>query len=56
MNNRKVIQEELIEWNLKTLSAIPEPVFSLPDSYFENFASIVLSKIKDENAFYSGEK
>jgi len=56
MNNRKVIQQELNEWNLKVISAIQEPVFSLPDSYFENFPSTVLSKIKDEIAVPTGEE
>jgi hypothetical protein len=49
MNNRKIIQKELNEWSSKIPSNLHEPVFSLPNTYFENFAFTVLAKIKIEN-------
>jgi hypothetical protein len=56
MNNRKHIQEELKELN----SALPfdakEPVFSVPNNYFENFAASVLQKIKEESAPSAAEE
>ena len=49
MDSRTTIQDELNELN-SSLPPVKEPVFSVPDGYFENFAAIVLSKIKGEGA------
>ena len=49
MDSRTTIQEELKELN-SSLPPVKEPVFSVPDGYFENFAATVLSKIKGEGA------
>ncbi len=49
MNSRTTIQEELKELN-SILPPVKEPVFTVPDGYFENFSATVLSKIKGTDA------
>ncbi len=46
MNNRNTIQEELSGLNSNLPHDIKEPVFSVPNAYFENFSLSVLTKIK----------
>jgi len=50
MNSRKHIQEELRSLNSSLPYDMKEPVFSVPNNYFENFAASVLQKIKKEAA------
>ena len=56
MNNRKHIQEELKELNSALPFDVKEPVFSVPNNYFENFAASVLQKIKEESAPSAAEE
>lgn len=50
MNSRNDIQSELKLLNSSLPSAVKEPVFDLPQGYFENFAARVLAIIKGEAA------
>ncbi len=49
MQPSKTIPEELKELN-STLPPVKEPVFTVPNGYFENFADSVLSKIRNQKA------
>jgi hypothetical protein len=46
MTGRNNIQAELNELNSSLPSGLHEPVFNLPNGYFENFAALMLAKIK----------
>lgn len=46
MNSRSHIQSELMELNSSLPFNVKEPVFDVPEGYFENFAAGVLAKIK----------
>lgn len=48
MSSRKHIQSELQDLNSSLPFDMKEPVFDVPQGYFENFASGVLAKIKGE--------
>ena len=48
MNTRKHIQEELESLKSHLPYQIEEPVFTVPDGYFANFAASVFSRIKEE--------
>ena len=50
MSTNKHIQDELRELNSTLPSHAKEPVFSVPESYFENFAASVLMRLKEEAA------
>jgi hypothetical protein len=47
MNSRTHISEELRELNSSLPANANEPVFTVPEGYFEHFAASVLAKIKD---------
>lgn len=46
MNSKKAIQEELEALGSKLPVENAQPVFDLPEGYFENFAASVLAKVK----------
>ena len=48
MNSRNQIQDELVELNSALPANLHKPVFGLPEGYFENFASSVLDKLKED--------
>ena len=48
MNSSKTIREELDSLN-SSLPPVKEPVFTVPNGYFENFAESVFSKLRDQN-------
>ncbi|HEY0751401.1 MAG TPA: hypothetical protein VGD26_09600, partial [Chitinophagaceae bacterium] len=51
MSSRHIILEELKSLNSGLLiKDLQEPVFSLPENYFESFADEVLKKIKSQEA------
>lgn len=50
MNNRTAIQEELKQLNSRLPAEVKEPVFNVPEGYFENFAASLLARIKGEGA------
>lgn len=50
MSSRKYIHDELRELNSTLPSHVKEPVFSVPEGYFENFAASVLMRLKQEEA------
>jgi len=56
MSNRKYIQDELRELNSTLPSHVKEPVFSVPEGYFENFAASVLARIKEETAVSAADE
>ncbi len=56
MNSRNAIQNELREMNSSLPFDIKEPVFNVPESYFENFASSVLACVKGEQAVTAAEE
>jgi hypothetical protein len=56
MNSHNDIQSELIQLNSSLPFDVKTPVFDLPESYFENFASGVLAKIKGEPAVTTDEE
>jgi hypothetical protein len=49
MNSRNAIHEELQELS-SSLPMDKQPVFTVPEGYFENFAAAVLAKIKSQHA------
>lgn len=49
MKQRTTIQEELASLN-SSLNDLNEPVFNVPENYFENFAQSVLSKIREQES------
>lgn len=53
MNKRINIEQELVELNSLLPADLNKPVFGLPDDYFENFASSVLERLKEENTAIS---
>lgn len=53
MSSRKYIHDELRELNSTLPSHVKEPVFSVPEGYFENFAASVLMRLKQEEAVES---
>jgi hypothetical protein len=56
MSTNKHIQDELRELNSTLPSHAKEPVFSVPESYFENFAASVLVKLKEETAISAADE
>jgi hypothetical protein len=50
MTGRNNIQAELNELNSHLPAGLQEPVFNLPQGYFENFAASVLARIKSGSA------
>src|SRR5690349_6811988 len=56
MSTNKHIQDELRELNSTLPSHAKEPVFSVPESYFENFAASVLVRIKEETAVSAADE
>lgn len=56
MDSRKYIQDELRELNSTLPSHVKEPVFSVPEGYFENFAASVLARIKEETAVSAADE
>lgn len=56
MSSRKHIQDELRELNSTLPSHVKEPVFSVPEGYFENFAASVLARVKEETAVSAADE
>jgi hypothetical protein len=56
MSSRKHIQDELRELNSTLPSHVKEPVFSVPEGYFENFAASVLMRLKEETAVSAADE
>lgn len=56
MSSHKYIQDELRELNSTLPSHVKEPVFSVPEGYFENFAASVLARIKEETAVSAADE
>ncbi len=56
MNNRNAIQEELRDMNSSLPFDVKKPVFSVPEGYFENFASSVLARTKGEQAVTAADE
>ncbi|MBD0375726.1 MAG: hypothetical protein ICV51_08880 [Flavisolibacter sp.] len=56
MNSRNAIQNELREMNSSLPYNVKEPVFNVPEFYFDNFASSVLARIKGEQAVTAAEE
>jgi hypothetical protein len=50
MNSRTHISDELRELNSSLPANANEPVFTVPEGYFDHFAASVLAKIKDTQA------
>lgn len=55
MNSRIHISEELRELNSSLPAYAKEPVFTVPDGYFDHFAASVLAKIKAMDASVNDE-
>jgi hypothetical protein len=55
MNSRIHISEELRELNSSLPTYVNEPVFTVPDGYFDRFAASVLAKIKAMDASVNDE-
>lgn len=55
MNSRIHISEELRELNSSLPTHVNEPVFTVPDGYFDRFAASVLAKIKAMEASVNEE-
>jgi hypothetical protein len=55
MKQSKTIQEELASLNSSLPYNIDEPVFNVPENYFENFAQSVLNKIRKQEPAVSTE-
>jgi len=56
MSSHKYIQDELRELNSTLPLHVKEPVFSVPEGYFENFAASVLARIKKETAVSAADE
>jgi hypothetical protein len=56
MNHHIDIQNELNELNSSLALLRKQPVFNVPDGYFENFAGSVLLRIKQEQSFSPSEE
>lgn len=56
MNSRIHIENELRELNSTLPSHVKEPVFSVPEGYFENFAASVLAKLKEGAAVSAADE
>ena len=55
MQQRTTIQEELASLNSSLPYNLKEPVFNVPENYFENFAQSVLFKIREQESAVTAE-